>query len=81
MAEIFTPQSSPAKRFEPVTKADADLAGGPCDALLVGTAGTANLMDADGNVRANVPLQQGYNPLSCKQVRAGGTASDIWALY
>lgn len=70
-----------ATLFVPVTKADADLADGICRALLVGTAGTANLMDADGNTRANVPLQAGYNALSCKQVRTGGLASDIWALY
>jgi len=70
-----------ADRFVPVTKADSDLSDGTCRGLLVGTAGTANLMDAMGNTRTNVPLQQGYNPLACKQVRTGGTASDIWALY
>lgn len=64
-----------------VTKADADLPGGRCFGLLVGTAGTANLKDAAGNTLANVPLQVGYNPLSVSQVRTGGTATDIWALY
>ncbi len=77
-ADIST---APADKFVPVTKADADLAGGPCRALLVGTAGTANLQEIDGTTRTNVPLQQGYNPLGCKQVRTGGTAADIWALY
>lgn len=67
--------------FVPVTKADADLTDGICRALHVGTAGTANLMDAEGNVRANFPLVAGQNNVSCKQVRTGGTASDIWALY
>jgi len=70
-----------AGKFVPVTKADADLPGGRCFALLVGTAGTANLMDASGAIRTNVPLQLGYNSLSCNQVRTGGTAADIWALY
>lgn len=73
-------KTAPAEVFEPVTKADSDLAGGLTRGLLVGTAGTANLMQLDGTVRANVPLQQGYNPLAVKQVRTGGTASDIWAL-
>jgi hypothetical protein len=72
---------APADDFVPVTKADADLAGGTCRGLLVGTAGTANLQTAAGVTRANVPLQQGYNPIVCKQVRTGGTAADIWALY
>ena len=64
-----------------MTKADAALPDGPCRALLVGTAGTANLMDNSGAILANVPLQLGYNPISVQQVRTGGTATDIWALY
>lgn len=73
--------SAPADDFVPVTKADTDLPDGTCRGLLVGTAGTANLHTKDGTLRSNVPLQQGYNPLICKQVRLGGTAADIWALY
>jgi hypothetical protein len=68
-------------RIVQVAKADSNLPGGRCFALLVGTEGTANLMDAEGNILTGVPLQTGYNPLSVLQVRIGGTASDIWALY
>lgn len=71
----------PATVYVPVTKADTDLPGGICQGLLVGSAGTANLMQADGTTRTNVPLIAGYNPLRCKQVRTGGTATDITALY
>jgi hypothetical protein len=67
--------------FVPVTKADANLPNGVCRALRVGTAGTANLMDTEGNIRTNVPLFAGDNSLSVLQVRTGGTADDIWALY
>jgi hypothetical protein len=67
--------------YVPVTKANTDLADGVPRGLLVGTAGTANLMDMRGNIRANVPLQPGYNWVRCRQVRTGGTADDIWALY
>lgn len=74
-------EAGPAKSYVSVTKADADLPNGVCRGLLVGTAGTANLMDQEGNTRTSVPLQAGYNPLICLQVRTGGTASDIWALY
>lgn len=70
-----------AQRITPVTKADVDLPEGTAASLLVGTAGTANLMDDDGVTRTNVPLQVGYNPIRVRQVRTGGTASDIWALY
>lgn len=73
--------ASPAAAYVPVTKADADLPDGTCRGLLVGTAGTANLMDDTGAIRTNVPLQVGYNPLVCRQVRTGGAADNIWALY
>jgi hypothetical protein len=72
---------SPAKSFELVTKASTDLPNGVCRCLLVGVSGTANLVDASGITRTNVPLQQGYNPLRVIKVLDGGTARDIWALY
>jgi len=75
------PSSRPADDYIPVTKADADLPDGPCRSLLVETAGTANLTALDGTERDGVPLQAGYNPLACRQVRLGGTATGIWALY
>ena len=67
--------------YQLVTKADANLPNSTTKALLVGTAGTANLMQPDGTIRTSVPLQVGYNPLQVLQVRTGGTATDIWALY
>jgi hypothetical protein len=74
--------SGPAVAIKAVTKSDTvDLIDGACRALLVGTAGSVNLIDADGNVSLNVPLQQGYNPLSVTRVKLGGTADNIWALY
>ena len=73
--------ADPAYGLVSVTKANSDLTNGTCRGLLVGTAGTANLMDAAGNTLSNVPLQQGYNPIAVLQVRTGGTADDIWALY
>lgn len=72
---------APADKFEPVTLANADLPGGVCRGLLVGTAGTANIMERGGAIRTNVPLTVGYNWLVCKQLRTGGSATNIWALY
>lgn len=75
-------ETRPAVKFPPVTKADADLPGGACRALWCGTAGTANLMELDGTtIRTGFPLVQGLNPIAVRQVRTGGTATDIWALY
>jgi hypothetical protein len=34
-----------------------------------------------GNVLTNYPAQQGYNPIRLRQIKTGGTASDIWLLY
>jgi len=77
----MTEETRPTGTLRKVTKADSALSGGECRALLVGTPGTANIMDATGAIQADVPLQQGYNPLKVLQVRTGGTADDIWALY
>lgn len=74
-------QDLPSFDYRPITKADADLPAGVCRSLLVGIPGTANLMQPDGTVRSNVPLQQGYNPLVVRAVMLGGTADDIWAIY
>ncbi len=74
--------TAPASKIVPVTKDDvADLPDGVCRALLVGTAGTANLIDVSGVARTGVPLQAGYNPIGVQRVLTGGSASNIWALY
>ena len=72
-----------ARRYELVTPSDsADLPGGLCYGLLVGTAGAASLVDGDGVRRDNVPLQAGFNPIQARRVRATGTAAaNIFALY
>jgi hypothetical protein len=73
---------SPGYSLELVTKNDTvDLPNGIAKSLLVGTAGTCNLIDASGITRNNVPLQQGYNPIRVIRVLTGGTATDIWAIY
>jgi hypothetical protein len=67
-----------------LTKADSDIprvGGLAIRALYVGTAGTANLMDGSGAIATDFPLQAGLNPIRPAQVRTGGTADDIWALY
>lgn len=73
-----------AVRF--VTASDtADLPDGPCDALLVGTAGAARIIDgSDSNTGGTnlVPLQAGYNPIAVKRIYSTGlTAAGIWAIY
>jgi hypothetical protein len=81
MVQNWRTFSAPSAVWVPVTKANTDLADGVCRALMVGTAGTANLMQPDGTIRTNVPLEAGVTPLMVLQVRTGGDADDIWALY
>lgn len=71
--------SAPPELYYQVTKADADLPHGPCRGLVAGTAGTVNVMRLDGVIVTGFPLQQGWNPLPCLQVRTGGSADNIWA--
>lgn len=75
----------PSGYIRAVTKSDttdlAQINGEWPRALLVGTAGTASIIDASGQTCTNVPLQKGYNPISVRRVLNSGTASDIWALY
>lgn len=71
----------PSGRMTKVTKADSDLAGGVTRALWVGSAGTATLVDEDGNTLTDFPLLLGLNPIRVRQVKTGGTADNIWAMY
>lgn len=74
-------KTSPANAVRPVTKANADLPDGVCRGITVGTAGTLNFVDGSGEEHTGYPAQQGYNPIVCQQIRTGGTADNIWALY
>lgn len=74
-------ETRPSGRIYAVTKADSDLPNGECRALWVGTAGTANLMDASGQILTSFPLKEGLNAVKVLQVRTSGTATDIWAMY
>jgi hypothetical protein len=74
--------NAPAAKVVPIVPDDdTDLPDGVCRALLVGTSGTANLVDASGTDRTGVPLQQGFNPIGAVRVKLGGTAANLWALY
>lgn len=69
----------PGGKLVKLTKGEAMTS--PCRALLVGTAGTANITDLSNTALTNVPLQQGYNPIGISALSANGTADDIWAIY
>lgn len=69
-----------ARALEKVTKGTA-LVNGACRGLWVGTAGSLNLTDFEGTVHTAVPVFTGYNPIMAQSIEAGGTATDIWAMY
>lgn len=68
-----------AKDVVPLTKGGGTFA--ITRAVLVGTAGTLNIVTAAGNTRTDVPFLQGMVPIRIKELLAGGTASDVWGLY
>ena len=74
---------APGARLAAVTASDTlDLPLGTAKALLVGTAGNADLVDADGVLQSTVPLQLGYNPIGVTRIHATNlTAANIWAIY
>ena len=74
----------PGEDVVPVALGDNLLPGGPCRALLIGTAGNLNITTLSGNDRDNVPVQAGIFPVQCTKVRAGASATaatNIWAIY
>ena len=71
------PGLQPAQDLRPIT-----IGGGPFPevrAIFCGTAGTANIVTAAGNLRTAVPLQLGMNSIRCREVQSGGSASDTAA--
>lgn len=75
--------TAPGGSLVKITADDSnDLPAGTCRALLVGSPGNADLVDADGNACTAVPLQQGYNPIGVTRLKATNlTAANIWAIY
>ena len=69
----------PAKDLVPLTKGSGPFA--ECRAILIGTAGTANVVMASGKTRNNVSLQVGVMPLRISVLLSGGTADDFWAIF
>lgn len=70
--------NNPSRVYTKATKHDTNTQN--ARALWVGTAGTANLTDAEGNNVTDFPLKAGLNPIVVSKVRTGGTADDIWLL-
>jgi hypothetical protein len=66
-----------------VTPSDTeDFPDGMARGLLVGTAGAATILPADGGQATLIPLQAGYNWIAVRRVFLTGlTAANIWALY
>lgn len=78
--------SSPGTKLKLVTASDStDLPDGICRAILIGTAGDARIIDADGNdsgATELVPLPAGILPVGFKRIYSTGlTAARIWAIY
>lgn len=78
--KLFGPVA-PAVDAKPVTKGGSSLPFGPPRSLWIGEAGTINLVTEEGTVLTDFPAKEGLLPIKVISVLAGGTATDIWALY
>lgn len=70
--------------YVPVTLGATALANGACRAILATAGGTVNLTQPDGTVRADFPLQTGYNAVRATVINtpsSGTAATGVWALY
>jgi hypothetical protein len=63
-----------------ITKSDTTILD-EMKAIWCGTAGTANLVTRADQTLTDFPLVKGLNQIKVKQVKTGGGASDLWALY
>ena len=70
--------STPALTATKATKHDTNVQ--KARSLWVGTAGTLNFTDANGNDVTNFPAKEGLIPIVVTKIRTGGTADDIWLL-
>ena len=73
--------TSPGTAYKIVPLSASATAFSACTALNVGTGGTADITDADGNAISGYILAAGYNPIQITKLTALGTAANVWALY
>lgn len=72
----------PGTKLIKLTKgADFATAHGCPKALWVGTAGTVNITDFEGNECVAFPLFEGRNEISISEIAIGGDADDIWGMF
>ena len=84
---IFAPgpfggvSTAPLDDVVPVTPGNGDLPNGPCRAIIATVGGTVNVTTAKGD-RDSVPIAAGVAlPIVALKIRAGGTATGLFAGY
>ena len=84
MAIVRYDNTVPSDYYVGVTPGATALSDGLCRAILCSEDGALNLTDKSGNVRANVPVQKGYNPLRASVINnpsSGSAPGVVYALY
>jgi len=77
--EGFARVVMPAKDLVKLTKGGGVIA--ETRTILIGNAGTINVVTSTGKTRNAVPVIAGVFPLRITELLAGGTATDIWGMY
>lgn len=73
--------TAPLDDVVPVTPGAGLLENGECRAILATVAGTVNITTTLGGDRDGVPVNAGINPIRAIKIRAGGTATGLFAGY
>ena len=74
----------PSEYYLRVTPGSGALADGMCRAILCSADGALNLTDGSGQVRTNIPVQKGYNPLRATVINnpsSGSAPTTVVAIY
>ncbi len=75
-------KDGPSAFYKPIVPGAADLVDGPCRAILATGGGTVNVTRVDGTDIAAIPIAAGVPlPIVATKIRAGGTATGLFALY
>jgi hypothetical protein len=77
-------KTEPALDYVTVTPSSSDLADGVCRAILCTEDGFLNLTTESGQMREDVPVFKGYNPLTARAIddpTTGSAPGVVVALY
>lgn len=81
MSKTYAALTAPGEEMVALTPGAAAFAGGVCKGLWIGVTGTINITTKGGTALDGIIAPVGLFPIRCTHLRAGGTATDVLAIY